>query len=39
MIIIIIRIIIRINYYRVIERCEGNSPILIKYNYLAGYRV
>ena len=31
--------IIRINYYRVTERYGGNSPTLIKCNYLAGYGV
>ena len=30
---------IRINCYRTIGRCEGTSPMLTKYNYLAGCRV
>ena len=31
--------IIRINCYRVIGRCGGNSPMLTKYNSLTGCRV
>ena len=39
MIIMIIIIIVRINCYRATGRCGGNSPMLIKCNCLADYRV
>ena len=30
---------IRKNYYAIARACGGNSPTLIKCNFLAGYRV